>query len=310
MDTSSPLKSLVVRPFSNTNTTVPSVAKPSVRQHNATTSPAPSREAVARDTNRKIHAHVRDDWEWPPLTLAKHNRIDGDTKWCKRRSDVSASSTTSSPDPYKFETPDSIASEVSSQKRKRRREFLEEMDWNDGLRIYATRRNDWTGGRLSLEATSSFDVTDTETMADAAKHQEDTVSVEMVPVPSPLIPPSNLIRSTITPASYPAIYNKVIIEGITPKIPINLSDMTRAIVTGWKASGEWPPTPQSVNQTTIARKKKRRSWHAALDSSGFLSPGEGSRSIAMRGVGRVKKALGLVSEVTLPGVGKEEGGEN
>ncbi|MCJ1400853.1 hypothetical protein MMC11_004062 [Xylographa trunciseda] len=308
MATSSPLKSLVALPRSNINPAVPSVTKPTVRQHHAATNPTPSREAVARETNRQIRAHVRDDWEWPPSTLAKDNRIDADTKWCERQSDVSASSTSSSPDPYKFETPDSIASEVSVRKRKRRREFLEEMDWNEGLRIFATRRNDWTGGRISAEATQTAGVVDTETMAHQANPEGDAVPVEMVPLPPPLIPPSNLIRSSITPASYPAIYNKVIIEGVAPKIPINLADMTRAIVTGWKACGEWPPTSQQIEQTKVAR-KKRRSWHAALDSSGLLSPTQASQSIAMRGVGRVKKALGLVSEETLVEVGKNEGGD-
>ncbi|MCJ1432808.1 hypothetical protein MMC27_002165 [Xylographa pallens] len=307
MDTSSPLKSLVARPLSNIYTAVPSAVKLQDRQHHATTTPAPSREAVARETNRSIRAHVRDDWEWPPTAIAQHNRIDADTKWCERRSDISASSDSCSPDPYKFETPDSIASEVSSRKRKRRREFLEEMDWNEGLRIFATRRNDWTGACFSSEAPKAAGGVGTETMADQVKHQDDAVPIEMVPLPPPLIPSSNLIRSNITPASYPAIYNKVIIEGITPKIPINLADVTRAIVTGWKARGEWPPTSQPIDHAVVAQKKKRSSWHTALDSSGFLSPSEGSRSIAMRGVGKVKKALGLVSEAPGTGFGKIEG---
>ncbi|MCJ1418197.1 hypothetical protein MMC32_004543 [Xylographa parallela] len=307
MDTSPSLKSLVARPLSNIYTAVPSAAKLQVRQHHATTPPATSREAVARETNRNIRAHVRDDWKWPPCATAQYDRIDANTKWCERQSDISASSDSCSPDPYKFETPDSIASEVSSRKRKRRREFLEEMDWNEGLRIFATRRNNWTGACFSPEAPKAVGVVGTGTMADQVKHQEDAVPIEMVPLPPPLIPSSNLIRSSITPASYPAIYNKVIIEGITPKIPINLADMTQAIVSGWKARGEWPPTSQPIDQVVVARKKKRRSWHTTLDSSGFLSPSEGSRSIAMRGVGKMKKALGLVSEEALTEEGKIEG---
>ncbi|MCJ1317711.1 hypothetical protein MMC15_003037 [Xylographa vitiligo] len=307
MDTSSPLKSLAARPLSRINLAVPSTPKPQTRQHHATTASAPSREAVARETNRNIRAHVRDDWQWPPSQNVQHSRIDADTKWCERLSDVSASSDSCSPDPYKFETPDSIAGEVCSRKRKRRREFLEEMEWNEGLRIYATRRNDWTGGRFSSEVPQAHGFVSTEMMAGRANQQEDTVPVEMIPLPSPLIPSSNLIRSSITPASYPAIYNKVTIEGVTPKIPINLADMTRAIVTGWKACGEWPPTSQPIDQAAVARKKKRSSWHTALDSSGFLSPSDGSRSIAMRGVGRVKKALGLVNEEAATGVGNAKG---
>ena len=308
METSSPLKSLVARPLSKISTAVPINPNPQVRQQHAATTPAPSREAVARETNRNIRAHVRDDWQWPSPSTTEHNRIDADTKWCERHSDVSASSDSSSPDPYKFETPDSIAREVCSRKRKRRREFLEEMDWNEGLRVYATRRNDWTGGRFSPEASQAHSVVGIATTGDRANNDwEDTVPVEMVPLPPPLIPSSNLIRSSITPASYPAIYNKVIIEGVAPKIPINLADMTRAMVTGWKACGEWPPTSQPIEEALVVRKKKRSSWHAALDSSGFLSPSDGSRSMAMRGVGKVKRALGLVNEAAATGEGYDEG---
>ncbi|MCJ1283500.1 hypothetical protein MMC26_002830 [Xylographa opegraphella] len=309
MDTSSPLKSLVVRPLSRISTAVPNTTDPQVRRDDATTASAPSRDAVARETNRNIRAHVRDDWQWPPPPNVQNDRIDAETKWCERRSDASGSSDSCAPDPYKFEDPDSIAGEVSSQKRKRRRQYLEEMDWNEGLRIYVTRRNDWTGGRFSSELSQEHGIVRTGTTADRASSQEDTVPVEMVPLPPPLIPSSNLIRSSITPASYPAIYNKVIVEGVAPKIPINLADMTQAIVAGWKACGEWPPVSQPVGEAAVTRKKKRSSWHTALDSSAFLSPGEGSRSIAMRGVGKVKKALGLVTEEAVIGEGNHNAQE-
>ncbi|KAL4879152.1 hypothetical protein BJY04DRAFT_220514 [Aspergillus karnatakaensis] len=68
----------------------------------------------------------------------------------------------------------------------------------------------------------------------------------LIPVVPSLISTSNPIRASITPAMYPSIYSKVVIQGLTPTVPINLSDMTKAMVQGWKADGQWPPKPQNL----------------------------------------------------------------
>ncbi|KAL4920197.1 hypothetical protein BDW62DRAFT_24279 [Aspergillus aurantiobrunneus] len=70
-------------------------------------------------------------------------------------------------------------------------------------------------------------------------------------VPSP-ISTSNPIRASITSAMYPSIYSKVVIQGLTPTVPINLADMTKSMVQGWKADGQWPPKPQSLVLTNDA----------------------------------------------------------
>ncbi|KAI9741206.1 MAG: hypothetical protein M1834_002920 [Cirrosporium novae-zelandiae] len=57
----------------------------------------------------------------------------------------------------------------------------------------------------------------------------------------PLISPSLPVRASIQPSSYSAIYTKIVMAGSTPTIPINLSDMTKALVEGWKGEGNWPP---------------------------------------------------------------------
>ncbi|KAK4228394.1 hypothetical protein QBC38DRAFT_156417 [Podospora fimiseda] len=63
----------------------------------------------------------------------------------------------------------------------------------------------------------------------------------LVPVPAPLLPPQNAMRSSITPSIYPSLYDKLVVQGLTPTCPVNLSDMLRACVVGWKRDGEWPP---------------------------------------------------------------------
>ncbi|KAJ0422852.1 hypothetical protein BJY00DRAFT_279566 [Aspergillus carlsbadensis] len=67
-----------------------------------------------------------------------------------------------------------------------------------------------------------------------------------IPVVPSLISTSNPIRASITPSMYPSIYSKVVIQGLTPTVPINLADMTKAMVQGWKADGQWPPKPQNI----------------------------------------------------------------
>ena len=35
----------------------------------------------------------------------------------------------------------------------------------------------------------------------------------------------------------------MVVQGVTPSIPINLKDVTRALVEGWKRDDAWPPKP-------------------------------------------------------------------
>ena len=47
--------------------------------------------------------------------------------------------------PYKFESPDTVATSVWSHRRKRRRLLTEESEWNAGLSVWVQRRDAWTG---------------------------------------------------------------------------------------------------------------------------------------------------------------------
>ncbi|KAK4216184.1 hypothetical protein QBC37DRAFT_439009 [Rhypophila decipiens] len=63
----------------------------------------------------------------------------------------------------------------------------------------------------------------------------------LIPVPPPLLPPQNPMRASVTPSIYPSLYDKIVVHSLQPSCPVNLGDMLRACVVGWKRDGEWPP---------------------------------------------------------------------
>ena len=69
------------------------------------------------------------------------------------------------------------------------------------------------------------------------------------------------MRASISPSVFPALYDKLVVNGLTPSCPVNLSDMIRACVVGWKRDGEWPP--RATMEPAPVRKKKRKSGDAA-----------------------------------------------
>jgi hypothetical protein len=83
-----------------------------------------------------------------------------------------------------------------------------------------------------------------------------------IPIAAPILPPENAMRASITPTAYNTIYDKVILQQLTPSCPMNLKDVTRSCVQGWKRDGEWPPKA-SVEP---AKKKGRRLSFVSLFS--------------------------------------------
>lgn len=63
----------------------------------------------------------------------------------------------------------------------------------------------------------------------------------LIPVAPPLLPPQNPMRASVTPSIYPSLYDKIVVHSLQPSCPVNLGDMLRACVVGWKRDGEWPP---------------------------------------------------------------------
>ncbi|KAF9769190.1 hypothetical protein IL306_013411 [Fusarium sp. DS 682] len=89
----------------------------------------------------------------------------------------------------------------------------------------------------------------------------------LLPLPPPLLPPNNTLRASITPSVYLSLYDKVIIHSLQPSCPINLSDMLRACVTGWKRDGEWPPRP-TMAPAPVAKKKKPKKPSNPTENAG------------------------------------------
>ncbi|EOO00432.1 putative mitochondrial aaa protein [Phaeoacremonium minimum UCRPA7] len=102
----------------------------------------------------------------------------------------------------------------------------------------------------------------------------------LLPIAPPLLPPANPMRASITPALYISIYDKVVVHSLQPSCPINLGDMIRACVTGWKRDGEWPPRPSELPAVIAVRKKREKRDSVTSPSSarrmsfGFLNRGD------------------------------------
>lgn len=124
--------------------------------------------------------------------------------------------------------------------------------------------------------------TERETPQDSASHTSaqsslSTYPVEtVVPIPPPILPPHNILRASIQPSHYVQLYDKLIVNSLTPACPINLSDMISACVAGWKRDGEWPPRGTPA-EPAPARKKKRT-------STGGPENGAGVRRLSLTGL--------------------------
>ncbi|KIX96596.1 uncharacterized protein Z520_07862 [Fonsecaea multimorphosa CBS 102226] len=74
-----------------------------------------------------------------------------------------------------------------------------------------------------------------------------------IPIYPPILPQDNIIRERIKPSAYPTIYSKIVVQGLTPNVPIPLCHMIPALVEGWKSEGNWPPQPSA----TLAQDAKK-----------------------------------------------------
>ncbi|KAL7948194.1 hypothetical protein V8C42DRAFT_313742 [Trichoderma barbatum] len=95
----------------------------------------------------------------------------------------------------------------------------------------------------------------------------------LLPIPHPILPPNNSFRASITPSIYLSLYDKVILNNLQPSCPINLADMIRSCVTGWKRDGEWPPKPSAPEPivVTMRRKKAKKASTTAGGSIGVTA---------------------------------------
>lgn len=156
-----------------------------------------------------------------------------------------------------------------SLKEKRRiikESYEKELLWNDGLRCFTARRDAWTQARVTsrpaLKSPTSF------TQVENENDEKDTGSKELemefvleIPIAASIIPAENFVRKSITPRAYSVIFDKVVMNSIVPTCPINLRDVTRSCVEGWKRNGEWP---SSCITESLPRKEGTRMSTASL----------------------------------------------
>ena len=116
-----------------------------------------------------------------------------------------------------------------------------------------------------------------------------STSTTQIPKTTPILPSTDPTRASLRPALYPSIYSKVIIQSLTPSVPINLGILVPALVDGWKRDGEWPPpsaeqeaagVPETSKDSYITNFEKwRKENEKATDYGGFgsLSRGMGKK---------------------------------
>lgn len=238
-----------------------------------------SNQTASRAARRFLDDRVRNDWAYPDIPPAwsasdeevRHaqdfrERYYGESESSDSNADHDAkidhdngTHEAAGQGPYKFDSPDSIGpavAHVRHVRKRRRRERLEsDMKENEGLRLWVERRDQWTGAasvkkygarRSPPAAASSFTADQGSDIAADAPSQPVSDSTndtfDIVPV-APRLLADNAIRASITTKAYSDIYQKIVVSSRTPAVPINLADMTRALVQGWKESDEWPPKP-------------------------------------------------------------------
>lgn len=279
-------------------------------------------EAEIRSAKNYIKSKIREDWEWPLPSRKPHSDILGSISngqaWRERDSDSSYSPPSpAQADPYRFHGPESFARARSSPKRQRqRREALEqEMTWNEGLRIFVERRDEWSGvhayppslEQLVLESgafeSEGYPFPDIPSpspgTSPAPRLRTPSPALKRIPIAIPILSPANPIRAAIKPATYPSIYSKVVVQGLAPTVPINLKDMVNSLVQGWKKNGEWPPKSEA---------EKAAAARTGGGSGAGIAGGHGGVDVGKKAVkksmGKVKKVLGLGNGIDGPGRGE------
>lgn len=152
-------------------------------------------------------------------------------------------------------------------------------------------------------STPTYGLSPKTSRSDSQKASELFPVETLLPIPPPLLPPANPMRASINPSLYNSIYEKVVVHSLQPSCPINLGDMIRACVSGWKRDGEWPPRPAAPEPAAVVAVKRRKNTVSAQGrrlSFSFLS----SRSYEDKDGTRRESATGLDDGSGNSGTGK------
>ncbi|KAH9864917.1 hypothetical protein IAQ61_008862 [Plenodomus lingam] len=287
-----------------------------------------SNQSAARQAKRFLDERVRTDWAFPdspaPWSASDEEVRDAQSFRERYYGESDSSSESHAGDegdgPYKFDNPDSIGDAIAHTREtrvgRRRARLEQEMEENEGLRIWVHRRDLWTGAasvrkygirkpphRASPTAGDLREVHATPTRLESQSTSSSAPEpIDMVPI-APRLLESNPIRASITPRAYSDIFQKIVVSARTPSVPINLADMTQALVHGWKETDEWPPR---VGTPDPLAGKKRGITGAALNP--YHGCFNGRHPHLEKSVDSLKRILHLNSHhnVDTPDGGKEE----
>ncbi|KAI0884852.1 uncharacterized protein GGS22DRAFT_147577 [Annulohypoxylon maeteangense] len=112
-----------------------------------------------------------------------------------------------------------------------------------------------TSGDTTVVASSDVESKEAKTKEDSSTYPVET----LIPIPQPILPAATPMRASITPTAYSTIYDKIVIQSATPSCPVNLNDVIRACVVGWKRDGEWPPRAAEAPPVVAVRRRKKES---------------------------------------------------
>ena len=189
------------------------------------------RLAAVQAAKREVSANVKEDWVWPPSGHQLGNKFPRrrkSTQWEERESDAttgpSRSPSPGETDGYKSGSPDVAAPELDHGRTKRRKLMMDELKWNEGLRVFFERRNFWTGANFQPD-TSNPTKKPSSTTVSAIEPNARTNSIS--PVSSAHRPPGN-IPSTATLSTHDSI----------PSSPLSIS--TQSFLTSTSQSSSAP----------------------------------------------------------------------
>jgi hypothetical protein len=115
----------------------------------------------------------------------------------------------------------------------------------------------------------------------------DTLTNVLIPLAPPIVPASHPVRASILTRSDSELYEKIVRDNRTPAVPINLSQMMRVIVQGWKDEGNWPP--RGTNMSSAGQ--------MPLGPNGLSHDMRNAEAVTTTGRRRVNKAVAVRSEV-------------
>jgi len=153
--------------------------------------------------------------------------------------------------------PDSNSQASSSHRQKRISRDSQQRSESDFTGGDLTPAPSWPLPNNAQNGTDASIVEDVRCTVVDGEPQEDLRDGPYLPIYPPLLPASHALRSRIKPSAYPTLYSKVVVQGLSPNVPIPLNHMINALVEGWKTEGNWPPQPLEPPNTAGRKRGKK-----------------------------------------------------